>query len=37
MNNFLDLIDGALLRPGRIDKSVLCPIPSFQDRVDILG
>jgi len=32
-----DLIDGALLRPGRIDKSVLCPMPSIHDRLDILG
>lgn len=32
-----DLIDPALLRPGRIDKSVLCDIPSLQDRHDILN
>ncbi|CAR29261.1 ZYRO0G04510p [Zygosaccharomyces rouxii] len=31
-----DLIDPALLRPGRIDKSVLCNIPSLVDRHDIL-
>ncbi|KAK9478227.1 P-loop containing nucleoside triphosphate hydrolase protein [Lipomyces japonicus] len=31
-----DLIDTALLRPGRIDKSVLCDMPSFDDRVDII-
>lgn len=31
-----DLIDSALLRPGRIDKSVLCTIPDKNDRLDIL-
>ncbi|KAG5468398.1 hypothetical protein LSCM1_02378 [Leishmania martiniquensis] len=31
-----DLIDAALLRPGRLDKAVLCPIPSEDDRVAIL-
>lgn len=31
-----DLIDPALLRPGRIDKSVLCDIPNLEDRHDIL-
>lgn len=31
-----DLIDSALLRPGRIDKSLLCDMPSPQERVDIL-
>ncbi|GAV55551.1 hypothetical protein ZYGR_0AV01830 [Zygosaccharomyces rouxii] len=31
-----DLIDPALLRPGRIDKSVLCNIPNLADRHDIL-
>lgn len=31
-----DLIDPALLRPGRIDKSVLCNIPNAHDRYDIL-
>lgn len=31
-----DLIDPALLRPGRIDKSVLCDIPTLDDRHDIL-
>lgn len=31
-----DLIDSALLRPGRIDKSVLCNIPDQADRLDIL-
>ncbi|XP_065178555.1 peroxisomal ATPase PEX1-like [Sycon ciliatum] len=31
-----DLIDPALLRPGRLDKSILCPLPSREQRVSIL-
>ncbi|KAI4241876.1 MAG: hypothetical protein L6R40_004275 [Gallowayella cf. fulva] len=31
-----DLIDPALLRPGRLDKSILCDLPDFDDRLDIL-
>jgi peroxin-1 len=31
-----DLIDPALLRPGRLDKSLLCDMPNAEDRVDIL-
>ncbi|KAL8797975.1 MAG: hypothetical protein Q9182_007067 [Xanthomendoza sp. 2 TL-2023] len=31
-----DLIDPALLRPGRLDKSILCDLPDFEDRLDIL-
>ncbi|KAI1381973.1 AAA-domain-containing protein [Hypoxylon crocopeplum] len=31
-----DLIDPALLRPGRLDKSLLCGFPNLEDRVDIL-
>ncbi|RYP19106.1 hypothetical protein DL765_003522 [Monosporascus sp. GIB2] len=31
-----DLIDPALLRPGRLDKSLLCDLPDLEDRVDIL-
>ncbi|PWN31454.1 AAA-domain-containing protein [Meira miltonrushii] len=31
-----DLIDSALLRPGRLDKSLLCDLPSEEDRLDIL-
>ncbi|KAF4553921.1 Peroxisome biosynthesis protein PAS1-like protein [Elsinoe fawcettii] len=31
-----DLIDPALLRPGRLDKSLLCGMPGYEDRVDIL-
>ena len=31
-----DLIDSALLRPGRLDKSVICNIPTESERLDIL-
>lgn len=31
-----DLIDSALLRPGRLDKSIICDMPSEEDRLDIL-
>ncbi|EAL62534.1 peroxisomal biogenesis factor 1 [Dictyostelium discoideum AX4] len=31
-----DLIDPALLRPGRLDKSLYCNIPEFNERLDIL-
>ena len=31
-----DLIDPALLRPGRLDKSLLCDMPDLGDRLDIL-
>ncbi|PWN38783.1 AAA-domain-containing protein [Ceraceosorus guamensis] len=31
-----DLIDSALLRPGRLDKSLLCDMPDIDDRLDIL-
>lgn len=31
-----DLIDPALLRPGRLDKSLLCDMPNMDDRLDIL-
>lgn len=30
-----DLIDPALLRPGRLDKSLLCDMPGVQDRLEI--
>lgn len=30
-----DLIDPALLRPGRLDKSLLCDFPDAADRLDI--
>ncbi|KAJ2802656.1 Peroxisome biosynthesis protein pex1, partial [Coemansia furcata] len=32
-----DLIDPALLRPGRLDKAFLCPLPDKEDRADILS
>ncbi|EFC49887.1 peroxisomal biogenesis aaa ATPase Pex1 [Naegleria gruberi] len=31
-----DLIDAALLRPGRLDKSVCCNIPTEEERQDIM-
>ncbi|KAI9053395.1 hypothetical protein LZ554_002354 [Drepanopeziza brunnea f. sp. 'monogermtubi'] len=31
-----DLIDPALLRPGRLDKSLICDLPNSDDRIDIL-
>lgn len=31
-----DLIDPALLRPGRLDKSVFCNIPNKKERFDII-
>ena len=31
-----DLIDPALLRPGRLDKSLICDLPNLEDRTDIL-
>ena len=31
-----DLIDPALLRPGRLDKSLICDMPSLDERFDIL-
>ncbi|RDX44678.1 AAA-domain-containing protein [Lentinus brumalis] len=31
-----DLIDSALLRPGRLDKSLLCDMPSAEERKEIL-
>lgn len=31
-----DLIDPALLRPGRLDKSLICDLPTLEDRADIL-
>ncbi|KAJ8920838.1 hypothetical protein NQ315_015630 [Exocentrus adspersus] len=31
-----DLLDPALLRPGRLDRQILCPLPSKNDRLEIL-
>lgn len=31
-----DLIDSALLRPGRLDKSILCGLPDERERLEIL-
>ena len=31
-----DLLDSALLRPGRLDKLLYCPFPNAKDRLDIL-
>ncbi|XP_050398132.1 peroxisomal ATPase PEX1 [Patella vulgata] len=31
-----DLIDGALLRPGRIDKCLHCGLPTKEERIEIL-
>ena len=30
-----DLIDSALLRPGRLDKSLLCDMPGLSDRKEV--
>ena len=32
-----DVLDSALLRPGRFDRRVVVDLPDMQDRVDILG
>ncbi|PSN54769.1 Peroxisome biogenesis factor 1, partial [Blattella germanica] len=31
-----DLIDPALLRPGRLDRAILCPLPDESERLSIL-
>ncbi len=30
-----DMIDPALLRPGRLDKSVLCGLPNGEERKEV--
>ena len=32
----VDIIDPAILRPGRLDKTLYVGLPSLEDRVDIL-
>lgn len=34
-NSRPDLIDSALLRPGRLDKSLFCGMPDFDERKDV--
>jgi peroxin-1 len=34
-NSRPDLIDSALLRPGRLDKSLFCDMPDLEDRKDV--
>lgn len=31
-----DLLDAALLRPGRLDRLLMCPFPNAQDRAAIM-
>jgi peroxin-1 len=31
-----DMIDPALLRPGRLDKAILCDLPDLEDRMSII-
>jgi SpoVK/Ycf46/Vps4 family AAA+-type ATPase len=30
-----DLIDSALLRPGRLDKAIICDMPDVEERLDV--
>jgi hypothetical protein len=34
-NSRPDLIDSALLRPGRLDKSLFCSMPNVEERKDV--
>lgn len=34
--NFPELLDPALIRPGRFDRNVSVPLPDLRDRIDIL-
>lgn len=31
-----DIIDPALLRPGRIDRHIFCDLPSYDERADYI-
>lgn len=31
-----DMIDPALLRPGRLDKAVLCSLPNEEERAEVM-
>ena len=31
-----DILDSALLRPGRFDRQIMVPLPTQEERVDIL-
>ncbi|KAI8110063.1 hypothetical protein M9435_001743 [Picochlorum sp. BPE23] len=35
--NRKDVLDPALIRPGRFDRSVMVPLPDYQGRIDILN
>ena len=35
--NRLDILDLALLRPGRFDRQIVVPLPELEDRVEILN
>lgn len=35
-NSRPDLIDPALLRPGRLDKALLCGMPDFDERLEVI-
>jgi len=32
-----DLIDSALLRPGRLDKLLFCDMPNLEERTEVRG
>ena len=33
--NLPDTLDPALLRPGRLDKSLICDMPDFEERKEV--
>ena len=35
--NRIDLIDKAIMRPGRLEKAVYVPLPNLEQRADILN